>query len=304
MKTLRLLTIGNSFSQNALAHLEAIAASAGAVAFHVGCASLGGCSLEKHWNLARYTEREPAFKTYHVGAAADGAPCEATLQEALTLAPWDVVTLQQVSHKSFRRETFEPWLGKLHGLVTRLAPQARVMLHQTWAYRSDSPFLPENGLTQSAMAERIIDNYAHFSAVYGCGVLPSGKAVARARACEGAAFRWPDPDYEYQRAEAPALPAQPHSFAVGWHWQISNTPDGIPRLSLDANHLNTRGCYLAGCVWYSALTGLDVTAVSYVPPAMDAADAAWLRAVAQETVQQESGDSLRPPLALGPTGGF
>ncbi len=286
MKTIRVLTIGNSFSENAVAHLPAIAARAGRVAFDVGRASLGGCSLEKHWNLAAYTERVPDVKTYCVGAGEDGTPIRATLPEALSLQKWDVVTLQQVSHKSFRQETFEPYLGQLCELVATRAPHAKVMLHQTSAYRTDSPFFPENGLNQATMCRRIVENYGHFAGRYGCGILRSGQAVQRARETEGATYQWPDPDFDYQNADAPALPAQEHSFAAGWHWRISNTPDGIPQLALDANHLNVRGCYLAGCVWYETLSGLDATDVSCVPETMDAEDAAWLRRIAHETVEQ------------------
>lgn len=282
MRTIRLLTIGNSFADNALTYLEAMAQSTSDVQFEIGRANLGGCSLEKHWNLALYTTRHPEYKTYRLGPAADGTPRSATLQEALNAAPWDVVTLQQVSHKSWRRETFQPWLTSLYELARQRAPQARILLHQTWAYRTDSPFLVQNCLTQELMFERIRANYAHVAAELGCDVLPSGEAVQTARRCPERTFTWPEPEFDYQQAEAPALPRQAHSLAVGWSWAISSSAEGIPEMHLDANHLNGRGCYLIGCVWFECLTGLDARAIRFLPGEIDADTGAFLRATAHD----------------------
>lgn len=286
MRTVRLLTIGNSFAENALTYLREIAASSGQVELDVGRANLGGCSLEKHWNLSTYTEREPAFKPYLLGNASDGRPCRVTLQEALAAKPWDYVTLQQVSWRSPRRESYQPHLGLLHGLVRRLAPQAELLLHQTWAYRSDSGYLPANGLTQEGMLARIRENYRHYGASLNCRVIPSGEAVQRARGGEGRAFVWPDPVFDYQNGRAPALPNQAHSLEVGWHWAITDTPEGIPELRNDPNHLNAQGCYLIGCVWFECLTGLSIHDTSFVPEGMDRETVAFFRAVAHATVAE------------------
>jgi len=283
MKTIRLLTIGNSFSNNAVTFLERIADSVGEARFEVARACLGGCSLEKHWNIAEHTGAHPEYKTYTYCPEPGGETRGANLQDSLSLKEWDVVTLQQVSRKSWQRETFEPYLGNLMKLVRERAPKADVRLHQTWAYRVDSPYLPENNMTQRIMHDRIRANYEHFAKQYGCAILPSGEAVQAARETPGRTFTWPEADYDYQHPEAPALPKQEHSFAVGFQWAINSAPEGIPELRRDPNHLNARGCYLAGAVWYECLTGLDVTATTFAPEGMADDDAAFLRGVAHET---------------------
>ena len=48
MQTIRLLTIGNSFADNAITFLQPLAESTGRVRFEIGTANIGGCSLEKH----------------------------------------------------------------------------------------------------------------------------------------------------------------------------------------------------------------------------------------------------------------
>jgi hypothetical protein len=286
VKTIRLLTIGNSFADNALTYLEPLAASGGEARFVVGRANLGGCSLEKHWNLAAYTAAHPEYKTYPYFRPAGTEPAQASLQDALAAEAWDVVTLQQVSAKSWRAETFEPFLGKLIGLVRERAPQAAVRLHQTWAYRDDCPFFPDNGLTPQLMHERIRAAYRHYAAVYGCSLLPSGEAIQRARSAPGRAFVWPEAGYAYRQAPPPTLPRQEHSLAAGWYWAIRDTAEGVPELRLDATHLNSRGNYLIGCLWYEALSGCPVRDGMFVPDSIDTADAAFLRATAQAALAQ------------------
>ena len=282
MQTIRLLTIGNSFADNAITFLQPLAESTGRVRFEIGTANIGGCSLEKHWNLALYTAKHPTFKTYRIGVAPDGTPREATLQEAVKADAWDCVTLQQVSEKSWRPETFQPHLGLLCDLVRRATPQARIFLHQTWAYRSDAPFLTQNSLTQEGMFERIRATYAQHAAEQTCRVLPSGEAVQQARRAPGRAFVWPEPDFDYQQAEAPALPRQAHSLAAGWHWAITNSPEGVPEMRLDAKHLDAHGCYLIGCVWLECLSGVDARTATFRPETIDAETAAFLRTTAHD----------------------
>ncbi len=284
MKTIRILTIGNSLTENALTHLAGIASGSSGVRLEVGRANLGGCSLEKHWNLAVYSERQPSFRPYKADQAGVAKPGMWSLQEALAAKPWDYVTLQQDSANSFRRETFQPYLDRLCGAIRRLAPQARLLLYQTWAYRADAAFLPAHGLTQEDMYERIRDNFLHFSGALDCGVIPGGEAIQRARRAEGRAFVWPDPAYDYQNARAPELPRQAHSLSPGWQWAVANTPAGIPELRNDTTHLDEEGCYLVGCVWFERLTGLSLHDSSFTPVGMQRETAAFFKTIAHDTV--------------------
>lgn len=122
MQTIRLLTIRNGVADNALMYLDELARITSDVCFSIGRANLGGCSLEKHWNLAQHTDRYPDYKTYYrVGWRPTDPAHKASLQESLTAAPWDYVTLQQYSGTSWRRDSFQPYLEQLHAIVSRLA---------------------------------------------------------------------------------------------------------------------------------------------------------------------------------------
>ncbi len=292
MNTIKILTIGNSFARNALKYLRQIAKSTDGVRFVVGRANLGGCSLEKHSNLADFTQKHPDYKGYRLCENNEGQTVYANLQDALTYENWDFVTLQQVSLKSWLQETFEPYLGLLHSMVSDLAPQANCLLHQTWAYRSDSPFLVENCMAQRMMFDRIRDNYNHFGDKYGCGVLFSGAAVQKVRETPGHDFKWPDTEFDYQHAEPFDLPEQVNSLAVGWKWGIEQTVDGIPQLRLDPNHLNDAGCYLVGCVWFEQLTKKSIYESDFIPEGIGAKHYELLRRVAHEVAAGHSFFSL------------
>lgn len=280
MKTIRLLTIGNSLADTPLTYLGDIAVSEGSVRFEIGRANLGGCSLKKHWNLAEYTRRHPEQKIYMLRVNADGGPCMVNLQDALVAEPWDVITINPASLVAPRRESYQPYLGLLRALAQERAPQAQVLLHQTWAYREDASYLIDNGLTSDSMFARIQANIAHFGDALGCRVIPTGQAIQEVRRLPGRTFAWPDPKYDYQHAEAPALPKQEHSLSIGWYWVFGDSAEGIPELRLDTNHLNAAGCYLTGCVWFDFLTGWDARTVTFVPAGVDAGYASLLRETA------------------------
>ncbi len=282
MNTIRLLTIGNSFSENAITYLPQLAAADGTVDFDIHRASLGGCTLEKHWNLAEYTRQDSGYKPYTLQPGAGPV----NLQEALAAQPWDFVTLQQASPRSWIRATFEPYLGNLLREIRALAPGAEPLLHQTWAYRSDAGFLADKGITQRYMFDRIRENYDHFGALYKLRLLRAGAAVQAARDTPGHAFAWPDPDFDYAHPHPPALPDQTHSLIAGWRWNINGTADGKPELVKDVIHLNSDGCFLIGCLWFERLTGRGILANPFKPDSMSEATAAFLRGVAHSIAQE------------------
>jgi len=61
-----------------------------------------------------------------------------SLKDALLNRDWDVVTIQQVSSKSPYYETYQPYLDKIVEYVRLCVPKAKIAIHQTWAYEQDS----------------------------------------------------------------------------------------------------------------------------------------------------------------------
>lgn len=285
--TLKLLAIGNSFSNDATRLLPRIA-EAGGKKLVIGRASIGGCSLERHARHLREAEagdeKARAYKNFVHPIT--GEKIDVTLVEALQADTWDVVTLQQWSQLSFKPDTFQPHADELIAAIRRYAPTAEIVVHQTWSYRNDHPWFQRgDGLTQLSMYEGLRDTYRAFADGKNFRLLPVGDAIQLARQTP----RWtysPDPAFEFTNPPAGQLPDQRRSLMIGWHW-AKNNETGQPGLNLDAIHCNIAGQYLGAHVWYATLFGADTLPESYTPETLSPEDAADLRAHALAAVHAE-----------------
>jgi hypothetical protein len=168
---LRILAIGNSFSEDATRYLHQIARAQG-VNLEVCSICIGGCSLERHYRNMLDNKKEYLlqFNGYFTGF-------EVSLREALLSREWDVVTIQQVSHLSFKKETYYPYITALCDYIRQCQPHAKILLQETWAYEDGS-----DRLTQIAGYEASKDMLKDIKSVYSSvareedldGVIPSG----------------------------------------------------------------------------------------------------------------------------------
>ncbi len=275
-KTVRLFIIGNSFSQNATTYLPQLAEEAGH-SLTIGRAELGGCSLQRHWEIAAAAEADTADPK---GKAYKGK----SLRMLLSDGPWDVVTIQQYSLLSGDVGTYQPYADKLIALIRSIQPRTRILFHQTWAYRSDAKaFGKINGEERAAddreMWEKARTAYRSVAGTYGLGVIPSGDAFRAVVSDPEWGFR-KDNDYHYSQPEYPSLPNQAHSLHVGYRWNKNR------QLTFDANHAGPAGCYLGSLVWYACLFGESPARLTFAPEQVTAAQAAHFRKVAWKTVKR------------------
>ena len=129
---MNILSIGNSFSQDAQRYLHRIAKADG---FTLNTFNLyiGGCSLSRHHRNMISEER-----AYTLEMNGESTEFKVSLKDALLNRDWDVVTIQQVSSKSPYYETYQPYLDKIVEYVRLCVPKAKIAIHQTWAYEQDS----------------------------------------------------------------------------------------------------------------------------------------------------------------------
>ena len=134
---MNILSIGNSFSQDAQRYLHRIAKADG---YDLNTFNLyiGGCPLSAHYRHMLSDER--AY-TLEMNGASTGF--KVSIKEALLNRNWDVVTVQQASHMSTDYETYQPYIEKLVEYIKMCAPKAKIAIHQTWAYEQGSPRLCE-----------------------------------------------------------------------------------------------------------------------------------------------------------------
>lgn len=168
---MRILTIGNSFSDDATRYLSQIAKAQGEY-FEVVNICIGGCSLERHYRNMLGDKKDyllcfnGTFTGFYV-----------TLEEALLSREWDVITIQQVSHESCKKESFYPYITSLADYIRTCQPKAKLLLQETWAYEEGSHRLTvELGYeSHKAMLSDVQAAYKEAAQREGFdGVIPSG----------------------------------------------------------------------------------------------------------------------------------
>jgi len=230
---MKILSIGNSFSQDAQAYLYQLAAAGGVEARVVNLV-IGGCSLALHWQNAK--DDLPNY-VYEENGNFDGRMV--SIKEALLEEDWDIVTFQQASHDSGLIETYEPYLSSLSAYVKELAPNAKQMIHQTWAYEIDSQHgaYPIYQSDQTVMYRQLCDCYQKAAERIGVDMIPSGSVIQHLRGIA---------PFDYK--------------------------NGGRSLCRDGFHMDIPyGRYALAAIWYETLMGGDVSKNPYLPPEADPA---------------------------------
>ncbi len=156
--TLRILAIGNSFSDDAMEYLPALLDNLGVENVSLARLYVAGCSLERHMKM--YNNDKAAYQYYRSEAGCNRwakAARNVSLRQALADGVWDIVVMQQASGFSGRYESYEPYLDSLIAVVRRAQPHARLAWHMTWAYASGSthPQFADYGSDRTQMYEEI-----------------------------------------------------------------------------------------------------------------------------------------------------
>lgn len=287
-KTVRLFTVGNSFSGNATKFLPDLA-KAGGHTLVLRTASVGGAPLALHWGKAEAHEKDPQDPAGLYGS-------KKGLKEELRAEKWDFVTIQQASIKSHDIDTYRPYAKKLHDYIKTHAPGAAVLVHQTWAYRVDDPRFsgtPKAGepATREAMYRGLTNAYRTVAGELGCRVIPVGDAFHLADGDPKWGYR-PDPKFDPKAAAPPALPDQSRSLHVGWRWGAGT--DGAKKLQMDGHHADDAGQYLGACVFYEVIFGVSVEDNPFAPKGLDAEYAKFLRRTAHAAVEAERARAKAP----------
>lgn len=282
-KHVKVLAIGNSFSNDATTYLPQITKGATTpCTLTLGRASIGGCDLERHLrhvDLFEKNQDDPNGKPYVNNTK--------SLREMLTEEKWDYVTIQQVSTKSFKTETYYPHAKKLHDYIKKYAPQAEVVIHQTWAYRGDEPrFGTTFCHSQQAMYQGLCESYSKIARELGCRLIRSGDAMELARRSPMWGGVFPDPDFDRKTATYSSLPDQRRSLHVGFFWKKEGNQW---KLQYDGIHANVAGDYLTGCVWFEFFFEISPIDNHFVPDKLDSKDAEILRKIAHEVIGYEFG---------------
>lgn len=280
-KTIRLLTVGNSFSGNAVTYLNDLVAAAGHKLV-LGRADLPGCWLELHWRHVEAAEADPTSKEgrpYPVSVGKSNV--QRSLKEILESKKWDYVTIQQASMISSDISTYQPYARNLRDFIKKNAPQAEVVMHETWAYRCDDPRFDPITDSESKMHHDLRHAYHTVASELDLRIMPVGDAFYAVDTDKTWCYK--PVEFDQAAIKYPELPDQTHSLHVGWQWQKDE--QGECKLAMDAHHANAAGCYLAGCVWFEFLFDENVEDNTFVPDGISQDYAKYLRSVAHKMVR-------------------
>lgn len=246
--TLKVLAIGNSFSEDAIEnHLSDLARAEGLNVIICNM-YIGGCSIERHVNNLR--GNIPDYRYRKIGA--DGKMKEEygyTLEKVLSEEDWDYISLQQVSSLSGIPESYALLPELVDFVKARVPSDAVLMFHQTWAY---SPNSEHGGFVsydrnQMKMYEAIVA--AVWQEVPKLGIkliIPSGTAIQNAR-----------------------------TTSLGQD------------LTRDGFHLSLpHGRYIAACTWLEAVLGVNPVGNKYQPEGMTAQECKLAQKAAHKAVKQ------------------
>ena len=176
-RTIKILSIGNSYSQDAQRYLYGIA-RADMVDLKTVNLYIGGCSLERHFRNMHSEEKAYNFEINGICNTC----VKISLKEALLSDDWNFITIQQQSLKSCDIESFEPYLTELYKYIRRYSPKSVIYLMRTWGYRPDSEKMKNAGYNSNReMLEAVTRTYDEAAKHIGvAGIIPLGDAVALA----------------------------------------------------------------------------------------------------------------------------
>lgn len=246
-RTIKVLAIGNSFSEDAIENYLWDLGAADGQKIVVANLYIGGCSLERHLNNANGDKPDYRYRK----TAADGTKTQInnmTIAKALADETWDYISFQQVSGLSGKYETWEKSLPELMAYVrARVSKKTVFAIHQTWAYAPDSSHgaFKDYGRDQMTMYAAIMDAVQKIAKHQKVRlIMPSGTAIQNLRTS-----------------------------------YLGND------LTRDGYHLDKKiGRYTAACAWYEALTGHNVMGNGYRPEGMSEEQAKIARRAAHEAV--------------------
>ena len=288
----KVLMIGNSFTASVMRETPNMAKAAGLKLDIVQC-GIGGCSLERHWsNVERAGNAD--FKPYSIGACLSSDadrkfPKRANVTDMLSAEKWDIVTIQQASPKSAFYATYQPYADKLVAKIRELAPQAKIVVQETWSYSPYHYLLAKWKMSSKEMYESLKSAYAKLAAKHGLDTIPTGDAVQLFR------DRLP---VDFGRLLTPAeIAALKKPTTIDLHGDVVGSSAwrqgrkgkqkdwAETRLRNDFAHLNARGHYLQACVWLGFIFGVDPTTFTYRPESLLEKDARLMRECARDAIR-------------------
>lgn len=271
----RVLMIGNSFSISCMRHLPMVAKDCG-VKLDIASLYIGGSSMKQHWQNAADEIDQKEKRPYTLLRITDGERtidhARAKLIETLCMAQWDIVTIQQASHESWKSETYHPYGDHLVELIRLKAPQAKIVVQETWSYTPWDKRLAKWGIDQNQMYDKLKAAYRDFAAEYNLDVIRMGTAIQAWR-------RRLPVKYTERSFGGDVVGGGNQREEDRFRRKIGG---GGWEANCDVSHLNVKGEYFQALVWAATLLHADFKDMHYRPACVSASEDELMRTIARE----------------------
>lgn len=181
--SIRILAIGNSFSDDSMWYLYDLLKQAGYKSIKLGNLYIGGCTLQTHADNITTGAGAYTYRINNDGKWVDNNSHSSI--DAIKSDDWDIITLQQASGSSGMPETYQPYITTITQKVKELCPGAKLVWNMTWAYQGNSnhsefPKYDKNQMTMynaivSAVSDKVLTNSDFVK------VIPAGTAIQNLR---------------------------------------------------------------------------------------------------------------------------
>lgn len=244
---LKVLAIGNSFSEDATEqYLSELALMTGHDLL-IGNLYYPGCSIDQHWeHLTRHKGVYSYRKITIDGHRERHEHC--TLDRALRDEDWDIITFQQGSAFSGVWKAYRQLPALIKAVRSIVGEHPVFYWHQTWAYAPES--------THEAFKTYSRNQMKMYKSIVAC----TKKVLA-------------------------ANPELKKLIPVGTAIQDARTSILGNDLTRDGFHLDKKtGRYIAACTWYGVLFSQPFTIRSFLPAGMTAEEGDICRKAAEEAI--------------------
>ena len=189
--------------------------------------------------------------------------------DALRLEKWDVVTVQQASHQSWKPETYSPYGENLLAKIRELAPTAKIYVQETWSYTPWDKRLAAWKIDPDEMYAKLHDAYGAFAKRNGLEVIPFGTAIQEWR--RRLPVKYTESSFGGDVVGGGKQDERDHfRRGVNGRWEPN----------CDVFHLGRKGEYFQALVWAVKLFGVDLMDLEYKPDFVSDDEAKLMKEIA------------------------
>ncbi len=184
--TLKILSIGNSFTQDAMWYMPHILRKMKINNVRLAHITYTACTLSKHYEFYKTDSACYYFFTNEGLNSNWKMERNYKLRSALKYADWDIIILQQLSNQAGLYSTYEPYLSNLLNNIYKEIKDKDVVFgwHMTWSYatNSDRVGFERYGNNQITMYDSIVKASQRVTTDIGIKlILPSGTTLQNLR---------------------------------------------------------------------------------------------------------------------------